>query len=127
MSRFFKSAAFPILIVVVLAFFAQKLIGSSSHGQRPTFGTLLTDIRGHEDKSMSIHTKGNTVDENGLVDLVIVDQLDGLRRLDLVEPVRVEQLGADDQHDDGQEYPDHRPTSQSLDVHWLGQVPRPSS
>ena len=31
MSRFFKSAAFPILIVVVLAFFAQKLIGSSSH------------------------------------------------------------------------------------------------
>src|SRR5438874_1572461 len=26
MSRFFKSAAFPILIVVVLAFFAQKLI-----------------------------------------------------------------------------------------------------
>ena len=32
MSRFFKSAAFPILIVVVLAFFAQKLIGSSSHG-----------------------------------------------------------------------------------------------
>ena len=33
MSRFFKSAAFPILIVVVLAFFAQKLIGSSSHAQ----------------------------------------------------------------------------------------------
>ena len=33
MSRFFKSAAFPIIIVVVLAFFAQKLIlegGSSS-------------------------------------------------------------------------------------------------
>ena len=29
MSRFFKSAAFPILIVVVLAFFAQKLIGGA--------------------------------------------------------------------------------------------------
>ena len=27
MSRFFKSAAFPILIVVVLAFFASKLVG----------------------------------------------------------------------------------------------------
>ena len=26
MSRFFKSAAFPILIVIVLAFFASKLI-----------------------------------------------------------------------------------------------------
>ena len=37
MSRFFKSAAFPILIVVVLAFFAQKLIGNShsGHGGRP--------------------------------------------------------------------------------------------
>ena len=32
MSRFFKSAAFPILIVVVLAFFAQKLIGEREHG-----------------------------------------------------------------------------------------------
>ena len=30
MSRFFKSAAFPILIVVVLAFFAQKLISPDS-------------------------------------------------------------------------------------------------
>ena len=36
MSRFFKSAAFPILIVVVLAFFAQKLIGSSSHSPQLT-------------------------------------------------------------------------------------------
>ena len=33
MSRFFKSAAFPILIVVVLAFFAQRLIspGDAEH------------------------------------------------------------------------------------------------
>ena len=31
MTRFFKSAAFPILIVIVLAFFVQKLIGSTSH------------------------------------------------------------------------------------------------
>ena len=30
MSRFFKSAAFPILIVVVLAFFASKLVGSTN-------------------------------------------------------------------------------------------------
>ena len=33
MSRFFKSAAFPILIVVVLAFFAQKLV--SPGDERP--------------------------------------------------------------------------------------------
>jgi cell division protease FtsH len=62
MSRFFKSAAFPILIVVVLAFFAQKLIGSSSHAPRPTFGNLLTDLQSGQVRSMSIHTKDNTVD-----------------------------------------------------------------
>ena len=37
MSRFFKSAAFPILIVVVLAFFAQKLISPArASPRRPT-------------------------------------------------------------------------------------------
>ncbi len=61
MSRFFKSAAFPILIVVVLAFFAQKLIGNSSHAQKQTFGNLLTELQGNQVKSMSIHTKDNTV------------------------------------------------------------------
>jgi cell division protease FtsH len=34
-SRFFKSAAFPILIVVVLAFFAQKLISGPGHHKAP--------------------------------------------------------------------------------------------
>ncbi|MBV9837254.1 MAG: AAA family ATPase, partial [Solirubrobacterales bacterium] len=62
MSRFFKSAAFPILIVVVLAFFAQKLIGNSSHAQRQTFGNLLNELQSGQVRSMSIHTKDNTVD-----------------------------------------------------------------
>ncbi len=62
MSRFFKSAAFPILIVVVLAFFAQKLIGSSSHSPHYTFGNLLNQLPAGQVKSMSIHTKDNTVD-----------------------------------------------------------------
>ncbi|MEA2158704.1 MAG: hypothetical protein QOD66_1084, partial [Solirubrobacteraceae bacterium] len=44
MSRFFKSAAFPILIVVVLAFFAQKLIGNSSKTQKQTFGNLISQL-----------------------------------------------------------------------------------
>ena len=61
MSRFFKSAAFPILIVVVLAFFAQKLIGNSSHQPKETFGDLLTQLDQKQVKSMSIHTKDNTV------------------------------------------------------------------
>ena len=33
MSRFFKSAAFPILIVIVLAFFASKLISNSDEAR----------------------------------------------------------------------------------------------
>ena len=62
MSRFFKSAAFPILIVVVLAFFAQKLIGSSNHGPHYTFGSLLSQLNTNSVKNLSIHTKDNTVD-----------------------------------------------------------------
>jgi cell division protease FtsH len=62
MSRFFKSAAFPILIVVVLAFFAQKLIGNSSHSPHYNFGNLLTQLDNNQVKNLSIHTKDNTVD-----------------------------------------------------------------
>jgi len=57
MSRFFKSAAFPILIVVVLAFFAQKLIGTSGHQQRFTYGNLVEAIDQHAVKSMSLDQK----------------------------------------------------------------------
>ena len=62
MSRFFKSAAFPILIVVVLAFFAQKLIGSSSHTQNYTFGDMLTQLDNHQIKQMSLDQKANSAD-----------------------------------------------------------------
>jgi cell division protease FtsH len=62
MSRFFKSAAFPILIVVVLAFFAQKLIGSSNHGPNYSFGNLLTQLDSHEVKSLSLDQKSNSAD-----------------------------------------------------------------
>jgi cell division protease FtsH len=61
MSRFFKSAAFPILIVVVLAFFAQKLIGSSSHSPHYTFGNLLQQLQGKQVKSLSLDQKSNSV------------------------------------------------------------------
>ncbi|MGZ4172735.1 MAG: AAA family ATPase, partial [Solirubrobacteraceae bacterium] len=60
MSRFFKSAAFPILIVVVLAFFAQKLIGSSNHGPNYTFGNLLTQLDNKDVKSLSLDQKSNS-------------------------------------------------------------------
>jgi cell division protease FtsH len=60
MSRFFKSAAFPILIVVVLAFFAQKLIGSSSKSEKQTFGDMMYQLEHGGIQSMSLHEKDNT-------------------------------------------------------------------
>jgi cell division protease FtsH len=63
MSRFFKSAAFPILIVVVIAFFAAKLIGGSqSKGPEHTYQTLVAqDIPNHQVASADIKTKDNSV------------------------------------------------------------------
>jgi cell division protease FtsH len=63
MSRFFKSAAFPILIVVVLAFFLSKLIvPNSQKGPEHTYQTLVsTDIPDHRVKSAEIKTKDNSV------------------------------------------------------------------
>ncbi len=60
MSRFFKSAAFPILIVVVLAFFAQKLIGSSGKSEKQTFGDLMYQLDNKQVQSLSLHEKDNT-------------------------------------------------------------------
>jgi cell division protease FtsH len=61
-SRFFKSAAFPILIVVVLAFFAQKLISPGDREQVPTYSQFLTDVDQGKVKSVTINTKDNTLD-----------------------------------------------------------------
>ena len=44
MSRFFKSAAFPILIVIVLAFFASKLISSKNAAPQQSFNGFLTQV-----------------------------------------------------------------------------------
>jgi cell division protease FtsH len=60
MSRFFKSAAFPILIVVVLAFFAQKLIGNSSHTQKHSFGNMLSELQAGQVRSLTLKEKDNT-------------------------------------------------------------------
>ncbi len=63
MSRFFKSAAFPILIVVVIAFFAAKLIvNPQSKGPEHSYKTLVTeDIPGHRVKSAELKVKSNAV------------------------------------------------------------------
>jgi cell division protease FtsH len=61
MSRFFKSAAFPILIVVVLAFFAQRLINPSQSGQPYTYSSFQRDLTGGRVDSAVIKTKDNTL------------------------------------------------------------------
>jgi len=60
MSRFFKSAAFPILIVIVLAFFAQKLIGSSNHGPTRTFGDMIYSLDHGQVSKLSLDQKSNS-------------------------------------------------------------------
>ncbi len=64
MSRFFKSAAFPILLVVVLAFFVSKMISSGhSSGPQRTYSTLVSkEIPGGEIKSVELKTKGNVLE-----------------------------------------------------------------
>ena len=61
MSRFFKSAAFPILIVVVLAFFAQRLINTGTKEKPPTYSDFITQLQRGELKSVQLKTKDNTV------------------------------------------------------------------
>jgi cell division protease FtsH len=62
MSRFFKSAAFPILIVVVLAFFAQKLISTGDQKAPPTYGQFVNDLQTKGViKNVDLRTKDNVV------------------------------------------------------------------
>ena len=63
MSRFFKSAAFPILIVVVLAFFAQKLISpGSDRKEDPNYSQFLGQVEANQVKEVTINTKNNRLD-----------------------------------------------------------------
>src|ERR671914_2929676 len=62
MSRFFKSAAFPILIVIVLAFFASKLISNSDEAEPASFSTFLTQLESGDVKSVTLKTKDNSVE-----------------------------------------------------------------
>ena len=61
MKRFFKSAAFPILLVVVLAFVAQKLIAGPSDEHNPNYGQFLTRVDDGQISEVTINTKDNTL------------------------------------------------------------------
>jgi cell division protease FtsH len=59
--RFFRSAAFPILIVVVLAFFAQRLISPGSGPETPDYNTFIQRIDQGQIESVTWNTKDNTL------------------------------------------------------------------
>jgi cell division protease FtsH len=59
--RFFRSAAFPILIVVVLAFFAQRLISPGSGTETPDYNTFVQRIDQGQIESVTWNTKDNTL------------------------------------------------------------------
>ncbi len=61
MRRFFRSAAFPILIVVVLAFFAQRLISPGSKNETPDYTTFVQRVQNNQIESVTWNTKDNTL------------------------------------------------------------------
>ena len=62
MKRFFKSAAFPILLVVILAFVAQRVISPDDGPEPPTYNEFLTKVDKGDIKSVTINTKDNSLD-----------------------------------------------------------------
>jgi cell division protease FtsH len=64
MRRFFRSAAFPILIVIVLAFFAQRLINNPAEEQTPTYDQFVSAVRNDPQaiKSVSFNQKTSSID-----------------------------------------------------------------
>ncbi|MBK5110074.1 MAG: ATP-dependent zinc metalloprotease FtsH [Thermoleophilia bacterium] len=62
MKRFFKSAAFPILLVVILAFVAQRVISPGSEEKPPTYNEFLQQVNKGEIADVTIKTKDNSLD-----------------------------------------------------------------
>src|SRR5919197_1042255 len=88
MSRFLKNATFPILIVVVLAFFAQRFLGQNESKPKPNFGQFLTQVKAGDVKSVTINTRDNTLN---------VTEADGKTKYqtgypDNYEPALIDQL-----------------------------------
>src|SRR5262249_37799112 len=61
LSRFFKSAAFPILIVALLAFCGQRLLNTGPRQKPPTSSEFLQQLDNSQLKSVELKTKSNTV------------------------------------------------------------------
>jgi cell division protease FtsH len=61
MSRFFKSALFPILIVLLLAFFAQQLFANQNQ-EKYTYGQFTEQLASGTVKSVVMKTKDNALE-----------------------------------------------------------------
>jgi cell division protease FtsH len=59
--RFFRSAAFPILIVVVLAFFAQRLISPDEGTEPPTYNEFIQQVDSGQIEEVTFNTKDNVL------------------------------------------------------------------
>ncbi len=62
MRRFFKSAAFPILLVVILAFVAQRVISPGSSTEPPSYSQFLTKVEHGQIKEVDVNVKDNSLD-----------------------------------------------------------------
>jgi cell division protease FtsH len=60
-NRLFKSALFPILVVLVLAFFALKIVNSSSSSKSPTWSSLVADTNADKVTQIKSDLGGNSV------------------------------------------------------------------
>ena len=72
MRRFFRSAAFPILIVIVLAFFAQRLISGPSSDTTPTYDQFASGYANTQHDDISFGTITPNADGTVTVDLTIL-------------------------------------------------------
>jgi len=81
MSRFLKNATFPILIVVVLAFFAQRFLGQEEGKPKPNFGQFLEQVENGQVKSVTLKTRDNTAN---------VTQIDGKTKYQTGYPANYE-------------------------------------
>jgi len=62
LKRFFRSAAFPILIVVVLAFFAQRLISPGEKKEEPSYNTFIERVESGQIEKVTFKTKDNKLE-----------------------------------------------------------------
>ena len=110
MSRFFKSAAFPILIVVVLAFFAQKLISSPSPERNTSFADFLTQLDRGQVAKATVKSKDNTISvtlkdkqkyETGFVDAYGKELTDKLAQAKSANPPKIEDFTVEGRKSNG--------------------------